>query len=134
MILYVSRLASRVDAYLDFVVRHADRTLPGVRAPLCDMQLGTVEVRVDALGWKSTPRGGSRRYGWKSTPRSGSRRYGMEVAVPDSEIAVSGMEVVVTGWTSTSSFRWLMASIFWRLVTPLTARSIVVDYNSLRLK
>ena len=134
MILYVSRLASRVDAYLDFVVRHADRTLPGVRAPLRDMQLGTVEVRVDALGWKSTPRGGSRRYGWKSTPRSGSRRYGMEVAVPDSEIAVSGMEVDVTGWTSTSSFRWLMASIFWRLVTPLTARSIVVDYNSLRLK
>jgi hypothetical protein len=46
VIIYVARLACRVDAYLDFVVRFADGTLPGVRTPMRDAQLGAAELAV----------------------------------------------------------------------------------------
>ena len=65
-------------------------------------------MEVDDTVWKSTFWYGSRRLGLevdatvrKSTPRYGSRRHGLEVDA-------TGFVVDVTGWLSTSSFRWLI--------------------------
>ena len=44
IILYVARLACRVDAHLDFAVRHADGDLPGVQTPLRDVTFGAAAL------------------------------------------------------------------------------------------